>query len=95
MTFKDRRSKVDVLHVMRHLAAVVAFASLVLAGCGGTTSRTGAGGAEIVPADATMYLAINTDADAPLFRVASYGVVGDASEIVPLLIEEIKQRANR
>ncbi|HEY8676969.1 MAG TPA: electron transfer flavoprotein subunit alpha/FixB family protein [Candidatus Dormibacteraeota bacterium] len=41
---------------------------------------------------ATTIIAINRDADAPIFKLADLGVVGDALKILPQVIEEIKAR---
>jgi electron transfer flavoprotein alpha subunit len=38
-----------------------------------------------------IVIAINKDPDAPIFKMADYGIVGDAMEVLPILTEEFRK----
>jgi electron transfer flavoprotein alpha subunit len=59
-----------------YFAAGISGASQHLAGC----------------SNARTIVAINTDPDAPIFRYANYGIVGDALEVLAALIAEVRRR---
>jgi electron transfer flavoprotein alpha subunit len=44
---------------------------------------------------ARVIVAINTDPEAPIFQIATYGIVGDYRDIVPALTERLRQDHGR
>jgi electron transfer flavoprotein alpha subunit len=40
---------------------------------------------------ARVIVAINSNPNAPIFKLATYGIVGDLFEVVPLFTEEVKR----
>ena len=41
---------------------------------------------------AQLIIAINTDAGAPIFQVAHYGIVADVRDVLPLLTAAVRAR---
>ncbi|RLT40035.1 MAG: electron transfer flavoprotein subunit alpha/FixB family protein, partial [Chloroflexi bacterium] len=42
-----------------------------------------------------IIVAINKDREAPIFKLAKYGVVGDLFEVLPALSAEVRRRLGR
>ena len=59
-------------------------------GCGGAGNNTINRIAEVGVVGAET-IAINTDADAPIFKLAHYGIIGDLNDVIPKMIKAYKR----
>ena len=82
----SRTAWVSRAHQVGQSGKIVAPALYIACGVSGATQHvsgmTGSG----------YVVAINKDEDAPIFDVADVGIVGDAMQVLPVMIEEIRQR---
>ncbi len=44
-------------------------------------------------AQSSKIIAINTDPNAPIFQIAHYRIVGDAAEVLPMIIKAVRERS--
>ncbi len=44
-------------------------------------------------AESARIVAVNTDKDAPIFGIAHYGIVGDLTEVIPMMVKTIRSGA--
>ena len=45
--------------------------------------------------DSDVVIAINRDKDAPIFEVATYGIVGDLFQVIPAITQRIRELKGR
>jgi len=43
--------------------------------------------------ESAKIIAINTDPEAPIFKIAHYGIVGDLNQVIPMMIQALKSKA--